>query len=148
MCAAMLRPRGFLLGCCATIGLLLPVVYLEPWEVFHACTGAVTKQHTSTAKDRQAPGSEPTAAVFSSSILRALHDVAATHPSEYFRVLAKVVLAAPNATAASRLPYDCGQGISTYPISFSIPDALFQQQVPAKAQNFSSVIPGLARTYR
>jgi hypothetical protein len=132
--------------------LLLLLLVLEPWEVLNN-TGRVKqhthdKQHTSTANDKQGLGSEPAAAVFSSSILRALHDVVAKHPSEYFRALAQVVLAAPNVTSASRLPYDCGQGISTYPISFSIPYALFHQHVPAKAQNFSSVIPGLARTYR
>ena len=79
----------------------------------------------------------------------------AKHNISYFRKLFAALLAAPNESASARGPYQCtvhpGRAIglvnnltiSVYPLSFSIPEALFQRTVPSKAQNFSSVIPGV-----
>lgn len=91
--------------------------------------------------------------VYSPSILRTLQHLTGSQVPTYYRNLAQAFLAAPNETAARRAQYMCqvqreGQPISVFPISFSIPEALFEQQVPAKMQNFSSVIPGMASTYR
>ncbi|GBF98952.1 hypothetical protein Rsub_12598 [Raphidocelis subcapitata] len=86
--------------------------------------------------------------------LRDVASGAAAPPANgpYFRRLAAALLAAPAAIAARRAPYacDCGGGarFRAHPISFSVPEELFRAIVPAKSQNFSTVVPGLQSTYK
>lgn len=109
------------------------------------------------------PGEDIThkpSSLYSISVQHALGHAQATHKSKYFRDLAAALLAAPKEAAAARLPYHCMVGaasaadiagnatLSIHPISFSIPISLFQDSVPPKSQNFSTVVPGLPSTYR
>lgn len=86
---------------------------------------------------------------YSAGVEHALRHAQTAHTTAYFRDLAAALLNAPNATAVARQQYICSDaGVSVYPVSFSIPESMFHATVPAKAQNFSHVIPGLLETYK
>eukprot|EP00798_Chlamydomonas_sp_ICE-L_P009211 gene9211-16352_t len=72
-------------------------------------------------------------------------------PGGFGGELALALLTAPHAIDAKQKGYTCDLGGSTkiniYPISFSLPEHMFLPVVPAKSQQFSTVVPGVQETY-